>query len=85
MMEKHMDESWYDISLESLGCSEDSITILTRIGLSSVGDCVDYLYHMNSSTINMPSFALSALFDEVVPQLAKSGYIKDDLFPKTSD
>jgi hypothetical protein len=69
------------IPIETLGILDNSINHLHRLGMTSVGDCIDFLQRGNNAT---PSFHLGfwdAFSMDVVPRLREHGYWEDDEYP----
>ena len=68
----------YDVSLERLGLSVDTIKLLESVGFSSVGDCLDFLRRGDSASIIVPYGLIDTMYTEVVDRLRGHGYLKSD-------
>lgn len=77
---------WYEIPIEKLGLSVSTINKLKRIGMNSVGDCIDFFERGNNAMINVPFGLIGAMVGEVKVKLIEHGYwIVWDGQPKTKD
>lgn len=71
----HINDNYYDVPVETLGISQDAITLLARVGVQSVGDCVDFYNRGGDALIQVPLGLLDKFDTEVIPALRQQGYI----------
>jgi hypothetical protein len=64
----------YEISIEELGLSEATIKAAGRLGVTRIGDCIDFFARRGDATAPSDIEFLKAMLDHVLPQLEKHGY-----------
>ncbi len=69
----------YEIPIETLGLSEKAIKAAKRLGVTSIGDCVDHFVRITSGIAgSAPHEFFEAMETEVKPQLETHGYWSRD-------
>lgn len=75
-------DALYHIPIETLGLSEKAIKGAKRLGVISVGDCVDFFVRIKGGagpgTLPHDHEFLEAMFTEVEPKLQAHGYWPPD-------
>ncbi len=73
-----MDESEHEelahIPIETLGLSENTISLLKRVGMTNVSDCVDSLRRWGVAEEKVPPGFIQAMDSEVRAKLEELGY-----------
>ena len=67
--------NYYDVPVQTLGISQNAIMLLARVGVQSVGDCVDFYERGSDALIQVPLGLLDKFDAEVIPALRQQGYI----------
>ena len=77
-MNDSIDDSLYDIPIETLGIPANAIQLLKRVGIESVGDCL-YFHNFEADVmIQVPYGLIDAFETEVLPRLREHGYLLVD-------
>ncbi len=73
-----MDESEHEelahIPIEMLGLSENTISLLKRVGMTNVRDCAESLQRWGDAMIQVPDGWIQAMDGEVRAKLVELGY-----------
>jgi hypothetical protein len=66
----------YDIPIEELELSDETIAVVKRVGIISVGDCVDHFARIDDGPVMIDGLPIGFVeaMDEVKPRLAERGY-----------
>lgn len=67
-------EHLYAISTQALELSQKAEKSLQRLGVTTIGDCVDFFNMEGHAMITVRGGFLSAMYDEVKPALIQQGY-----------
>ncbi|MEP7292586.1 MAG: hypothetical protein ABI835_12445 [Chloroflexota bacterium] len=76
-----MPDDWehlYEVSIETLELSETALASLRRLGVTSVGDCLDHFSRYGSVTISVPFGSLKIMETEVLDKLVQHGYMSPE-------
>ncbi|MBI5668208.1 MAG: hypothetical protein HZC41_09395 [Chloroflexi bacterium] len=65
----------YDVPIETLGLSEDALQELKRVGITSIGDCLDHYARGKNAMMPATSGFLHAMANEVKQKLQQHGYV----------
>jgi hypothetical protein len=68
----------YDIPIDVLALSENTTHLLERVGVASVGDCINILQRTGDALIEVPLGFGEAIQTEVKPKLQLLGYWPSD-------
>ncbi len=67
-------QNLYEVLIEELGLSEHTIEILHSVGVTHIGDCINFFNNAGKATITVASEFIIEMYDVVLPQLEKHGY-----------
>jgi hypothetical protein len=67
-------QNLYEVLIEELGLSEHTIEILHRIGVTYIGDCIDFFNRAGRATPPSNTEFIGEMYDAVLPELEKHGY-----------
>ena len=74
-MEPRAHSHLYDVSIDTLGLSDEAVAPLKRTGIVTIGDCIDFIGQIEGG---MPIYAradvISAVIDAVKPALIEHGH-----------
>ncbi len=62
----------YTLSIEQLGLTEESLRLVHRADITSIGDCIDFFER--GAVTGVDSAVLKVMFGVVLPLLEKQGY-----------
>lgn len=62
----------YEAMIEELGLTAESVQIVHRAGITSIGDCIDFF--TRGALTGVDSAVLKVMFGVVLPLLEKHGY-----------
>ena len=71
-------DALHEIPVESLGLSEAAIKVVLRMGMTTVGDCVDFFVRGADAMIPIRPPAINLMYNEVKPKLEEHGYWPPD-------
>lgn len=72
------DDGLHNIPVTTLGISENTIQLLSRVGIETVGDCLDFHRIGGDAMITVPFGLITAFDNEVRPKLLEYGYLSDN-------
>ena len=64
----------YEAMIEELDLSEETIKNVHRLGVTTIGDCIDFFARVPDTTPPHDMLFLEAMFDVVLPLLEQQGY-----------
>jgi hypothetical protein len=64
----------YEISIEELSLSAASLKLVESVGITSIGDCLDYYFHIQLFSVTVSLDLRQAMESEVKAQLQNTGY-----------
>lgn len=77
-MNDSVDDRLYTIPVHTLGLTSQTIELLKRVGIESVGDCL-YFHNLGADAlIQVPYGLLDAFETEVLSRLREHRYLSDD-------
>ena len=68
----------YDIPIQQLDLAANTIELLESVGITSIGDCLDFLERGAGATITVPNGLIDAMYTDVVQKLKTHGYMSRD-------
>jgi hypothetical protein len=77
-MTRSVDQNFYDVPVDTLGISTNSIQLLKMVNIESVGDCLDFHRRGADALIQVPYGLLDAFETDVLPRLREHGYLSND-------
>ncbi len=77
-MSSPTDDELYNISIETLEIPSEAIKLLKRVGMESIGDCLDFQKRGADAMIQVPYGLLDAFYAQVLPRLREHGYLTDE-------
>jgi len=68
----------YDIPIQQLDLAANTIELLESVGITSIGDSLDFLERGAKATITVPNGLIDAMYTDVVQKLKTHGYMSRD-------
>lgn len=69
----------YEIPIERLGASTEAVDTIKKLGITSVGDCVDFFVRaIAGGTTGATPQVIKAMIEEIKPKLLERGYYPPD-------
>ena len=74
-MTEHNYEHLYDVPIETLNLSDEAWKAVSRVGMTTVGDCIDhYQRYGNGAMICVPGLFMQIMENEVMEKIKAHGY-----------
>jgi DNA-directed RNA polymerase alpha subunit len=69
------DKNPYEIPIQQLDLAANTVELLESVGITSIGDCLDFVERGADTTFSGPSGLLDAMYLDVIPKLKAYGYM----------